>query len=88
MVAGIAKTYFRLKELKQQYDSELDWLPPFMRDWHGLHNYQKVLMKVYHEGGLKVLVMASGYRADKLKSLANAFNFKRTNAILMQVREA
>jgi len=52
VVADIAKTYFRLKELKQQYDSELDWLPPFMRDWHGLHNYQKVLMKVYHEGGL------------------------------------
>lgn len=50
----------RLKELKQQYGSELDWLIPFVGDWHVLYNYQKALMKVYYEAGLKVLAMASG----------------------------
>ena len=37
---------------------------------------------------MKVLAMASGYRAETVKSLANASNFKRTNAFQMQVWEA
>lgn len=57
VVAGDAKTYLQLRELKQQYGSELDWLLPFVGDWHVLYNYQKGLMKVYYEGGLKVLAM-------------------------------
>ncbi len=76
VVAGDAKTYLRLKELKQQYGSELDWLLPFVGDWHVLYNFQKALMKVYYEGGLKDLAMASGFRAETLKSVASASNFK------------
>ena len=45
VVAGDAKTYLWLRELKQLCGSELDW--------HVLNNYQKALMKVYYEGGLK-----------------------------------
>ena len=60
VIGGDAKTYLRLKELKQQYGSELDWLIPFVGDWHVLYNYQKALMKVYYEAGLKVLAMPSG----------------------------
>ena len=60
VIGGDAKTHLRLKELKQQYGSELDWLIPFVGDWHVLYNYQKALMKVYYEAGLKVLAMASG----------------------------
>lgn len=87
VVAGDAKTYLRLKELRQQYGTELDWLLPFVGDWHVLYNYQKALMTVYYEAGLKVLAMASGFRAETLKSVANASNFKRTHAFLMQVWE-
>ena len=36
VVAGDAKTYLRLKELKQQYGDELKWLLPFIGDWHVL----------------------------------------------------
>ena len=53
IVAGDAKTYLRLKELKYLYGSELQWLIPFIGDWHVLYNYQKVMMKVYYEAGLK-----------------------------------
>ena len=41
IVAGDAKTYLRLKELKQHYGNEMDWLLPFIGDWHILYNYQK-----------------------------------------------
>lgn len=88
IVAGDAKTYLRLRELKHQYGSELDWLLPFVGDWHVLYNYQKVLMKVYFEAGLKHLAKASGFRAETLTSLGKASNFKRTHAFLMQVWEA
>ena len=88
VVAGDAKTYLRLKELKQQYGSELHWLLPFVGDWRVLYNYQKAMMKVYYEAGLKVFAMAFGFRAETLKSVASASNFKRTHALLMQVWEA
>ena len=68
IVAGDAKTYLRLK---QQYGSELDWLLPFVGDWHVLYNYQKVLMHVHSRAGLKDLVKVSGFRADTLKCLGN-----------------
>ena len=71
IVAGDAKTYLRLKELKCQYGNELDWLLPFIGDWHVLLNYQKVLMKVYFEAGLKVLAMCSGHRAETVMSYTN-----------------
>ena len=87
VVAGDAKTYLRLKELKQEYGDELKWLLPFIGDWHVLFNYQKVLMKVYFEVGLKDLARAAGFRAETLTSLGNASNFKRTHAFLMQVWE-
>ena len=41
VVAGDAKTYLRLKELKQEYGDELKWLLPFIGDWHVLYNYQR-----------------------------------------------
>ena len=28
------KTYARIHELKQEYGSELDWVNPFIGDWH------------------------------------------------------
>ena len=37
IVAGDAKTYLRLKELKPLYGSELHWLISFIGDWHVLY---------------------------------------------------
>ena len=85
IVAGDAKTYLRLKK---HYGNEMDWLLPFIGDWHVLYNYQKTLMKVYFEAGLKHLACKSGYRAETLTSLAKASNFKRTHSFIMQVLEA
>ena len=45
-------------------------------------------MKVYFEAVLKVLAMCSGHRAETLKSIGSATNFKCTDVFLMQVWEA
>ena len=46
IVAGDAKTYMHLKELRQQYGGDLEWLIPFIGDWHMSYItiYQKALM--------------------------------------------
>ena len=36
VLGGDVKTYLRLKELKQHYGNEIDWLFPFIGDWHVL----------------------------------------------------
>ena len=39
ILVGDAKTYARLQELKHRYGQDLDWLLPFIGDWHHLKNY-------------------------------------------------
>ena len=46
VVVGDQKTYTRLQELKHTYGSELEWLIPFVGDWHVLKNFQSVLMNM------------------------------------------
>ena len=62
VLVGDQKTYTRTCELKQEYGSELDWVIPFIGDWHLLSNYQSVLMKVYYNAGLVNLAESSGHR--------------------------
>lgn len=57
-------------------------------DWHILFNYQKVLIKPYGDAGLISLAKVSGYRAETLKSLMSASNFRRTHLFLLQCFEA
>ena len=49
VLVGDQKTFVRLQELKFTYGPELDWLLPFIGDWHLLKNYQLLLMKVYYD---------------------------------------
>ena len=88
VVVGDQKTYTWLQELKYTYVPELDWLIPFVGDWHVLKNFQSVLMKVYYEAGLKDLAEAAGFRGETLTSLKKCSNFKRTHTFLLQCWEA
>ena len=85
---GDQKTFSRVHELKQMYGSELDWLIPFIGDWHLLSNYQSVLMKVYYDTGLKELAESAGHRGETLTSISKCSSFKRTHAFLTQAWEA
>ena len=88
VLVGDQKTYVRIQELKHEYGSELDWLIPFIGDWHLLSNYQSVLMKAYYDAGLKELAETSGHRGETLTSIKKCSSFKRIHQFLIQVWEA
>ncbi|XP_071949801.1 uncharacterized protein [Antedon mediterranea] len=88
VVAGDAKTYDILMNLKREYGTDLNWMLPYIGDWHLLKNCQAPIMKVYLDAGLKDLLLAGGYRGAKLASVANATSFDTTHHFLLQVWEA
>ena len=88
VLVGDQKTLSRVHELKQMYGSELDWLIPFIGDWHLLSNYQSVFMKVYYDVGLKELTESAGHRGETLTSISKCSSFKITHAFLTQAWEA
>ena len=88
MLVRDQKTYVRIRELKHEYGSELDWIIPFIGDWHLLSNQQSVLMKVYYDAGLKDLAESSGHRGETLTSIKKCSSFKRTHQFLIQAWEA
>lgn len=76
VLVGDQKTYTRLWELKHTYGTDLDWVIPFIGDWHLLSNFQSVLIKVYFDAGLRDLAENAGFRGETLSSLAKCSNFK------------
>ena len=88
LVAGDAKTYVHLQNLKLDYGEKLSWLIPFPGDLHILMNFQPILQKIYFDAGLKQIALACGYRAETLTSLQNSSHFKRSHYFLLQAWEA
>lgn len=88
IIIGDAKIFDMIQKLRLEYKESLKWLIPIPGDWHVLFNYQKVLMKPYADGGLISLAKTTGYRAETLKSLRNATNFRRTHLFFLQSFEA
>ena len=82
-LVGDQKAYSRICELKQEYGTDLDWVIPFIGDWHLLSNYQSVLMKVY-DAGLVNLAKCSGHRGETLTSIKKSSSYKRTHQFLLQ----
>ena len=66
----------------------VSWLLPFPGDFHLLMNYQKVMIKIYWDAGLKQIAEASGFRDETLGSLENCSNFTNTSKFFLQVWEA
>ena len=53
VVAGDAATIWLLFHVKKEYGECLDWVIPYLGDWHVLKNFQVVIMKIFWDGGLK-----------------------------------
>ncbi|CAC5395272.1 KIF4 [Mytilus coruscus] len=87
VVVGDGKTYDLLVKLKGEYGSELDWVLPFPGDWHILKNYQRMLMKLYLDAGLKdfIEIFHQGATAN---SVIQAVNFDKTHNFLLQFWES
>ncbi|PIK52732.1 hypothetical protein BSL78_10365 [Apostichopus japonicus] len=58
VVAGDAKTYEYMHNAKRMYGDDLDWLLPYLGEWHLLKNIQAPLMKLYNDAGLRNLLSA------------------------------
>ena len=87
VVIGDGATFKLLCEIKREYGEALEWLIPYIGDWHFLKNYQEVLMKIFWDGGLKTLAKCV-HKNLTLQSLGNCSNFKRTHRFLLQIHEA
>lgn len=66
----------------------MEWMLPLPGDWHILYNYQKVMLKIYGDGGVLQLAKVSGHRGETLTCLAQASHFKRTHHFILQSFEA
>ena len=60
-LVGDKKTFTRIHELKHAYGSELDWLIPFIGDWHLLSNHH-----CSHEGVLRCRPQRISYIASDI----------------------
>ncbi|CAC5360384.1 unnamed protein product [Mytilus coruscus] len=87
MMVGDGKTYDLLVKLKLELKDDLSWLLPFPGDWHILKNYQRMIMKLYLDAGLKELIELFHHGAVGA-AVMQATNFDKTHHILMQVWEA
>ncbi|XP_030853471.1 uncharacterized protein LOC100890520 isoform X1 [Strongylocentrotus purpuratus] len=87
IIAGDGATIKLLLNIKKEYGPSLDWVIPYLGDWHVLKNFQEVLMKIYWDSGLKEIAKLS-HKHITLKSLSACSNFKRTHRFFIQVFEA
>ena len=87
VVAGDGATVRLLLNLKTEYGESLDWMIPYLGDWHILKNFQEVLMKIFWDAGLKEIAKKT-HKQMTLNSLGNCSNFKRTHRFILQVYEA
>ena len=87
IVAGDGATIKLLMNIKKKYGEQLDWVIPFIGDWHVLKNFQEVLMKIFWHSGLKDVAKLA-HKQMTLQSLVSCSNFKRTHRFLMQCYEA
>ncbi|KAJ8047747.1 hypothetical protein HOLleu_06823 [Holothuria leucospilota] len=87
VVAGDAKTYEYMMEAKRVYGSDLDWLLPYLGEWHLLKNLQAPLMKVYLDAGLRQLLTIL-HKGATHTAVASASGFRKTHNFLLQSWEA
>ena len=71
--------------IKFEYGDEFTWLICYPGDWHMLANFQKALMKLYLDAGLKELAKTAGYPTAAIQACSQ---FKRTHAFIMDAWEA
>ena len=84
LVVVDAKIYPVLQAIKHEDPDTYSWLIRFPGDFHLLMNYQKVLMKIYWDAGLKQIAEASGFRGETPASLEHCSNFTNTSNFLFR----
>ncbi|CAC5409411.1 KRAB [Mytilus coruscus] len=87
VVVGDGKSYDILIKLKSEYGNTLDWVLPYLGDWHILKNLLPVFIKIYYDAGLKDLAVKFHHGAT-LKVLTECTRFPMTHRFLSYVWKA
>ena len=87
MVIGDAQTYKQLRKVKEKYGSKLNWVLPYIGDWHLLLNYLHAIMKLYKSVGLDTMVYNYHSGATAVAVL-DATSFDKTMNFLLEAWEA
>lgn len=83
LLEGDQLTYSLIVSLKEDYGNDLRWLIPILGDWHILKNFQKVLHKVFFEGGLSDLAKSCGYLPNSVST-----SFDRMHNFIVETWES
>ncbi|XP_072029408.1 uncharacterized protein [Amphiura filiformis] len=84
VLCGDIKTFLYINKVKSECGHAMDWVIPFVGDWHILFNFQDVLLKkIFWDAGLKNIA-----KCTALSSLINSGKFKKTHRFLLQSYEA
>ena len=87
VVAGDGKTFDHLINLKREYGEELNWMLPYLGEWHLLKNVQVPIFKVYLDGGLSQLLRLY-HKGATSAAVSNSTCFDKSHTFLLQAWEA
>ena len=86
-VVGDLKTYEYVMKAKSDQGKAMDWVIPYIGDWHVLKNLQSVIMKIFWDGGLKD-VSKVVHKGGSVLNLRNCQSFRHTHRFILQSYEA
>ena len=86
-VVGDLKTYEYVMKVKSAEGKSMDWVIPYIGDWHVLKNLQPVIMKLFWDAGLKDISKVI-HKGASVLNLRSCSNFKHTHRFILQAYEA
>ncbi len=86
-IVGDLKTYEFVMKAKSDQGKAMDWVIPYVGDWHVLKNLQSVIMKIFWDAGLKEVAKVV-HKGGSVLNLRNCSSFKHTHRFILQAYEA
>ena len=86
-IVGDLKTYEYIMNAKRDRGKSMDWVVPYVGDWHVMKNFQIVIMKIFWDAGLKELAKVV-HKGASVLNIKNCQNFRHTHRFILHIYEA